>query len=140
MVVYSLGVIAFFFWLAYLWAHHTSPATNPRSYKLWGTLSDVSFGVYLIHGLFLDWFMRWLVPDMPQIWPVALRVLLTWFITAACAVLASIVLMNIPVASRLVGRSNPPSRGILQRGQIKKRQTDTEITAHVQKSLGTSSR
>lgn len=131
MVFYSLGVIAFFFWLAHLWAKNTSPATNLMSYKLWGTLSGASFGVYLIHGLFLDWFMQWLVPGMPQIWPVAIRVLLTWFITAGCAILSSIVLMNIPVASRLVGRSNPPSHGILHCRQIKKIQTDRENTSHV---------
>ncbi|HVB20940.1 MAG TPA: acyltransferase [Ktedonobacteraceae bacterium] len=146
MVFYSLGTIAFFFWLAHLWAKNTTPATNPRSYKLWSTLSDASFGVYLIHGLFLDWFMRWFVPGMPQIWPVAIRVLLTWFITAGCAILASIVLMNIPVASRLVGRSSPPSRGIfpsrgiLHSRQIKKIQPDIENTSHVQKALDSSSR
>lgn len=140
MVVYSLGVIAFFFWLAHLWARNTSPATHTRSNKLWGTLSDASFGVYLIHGLFLDWFLQWLVPGMPQIWPVAIRVLLTWFLTAGCAALSSIILMNIPVANRLVGRSNPPARGILHTRWIKKTRNDTENNSHVQKALDTSSR
>jgi peptidoglycan/LPS O-acetylase OafA/YrhL len=139
MVFYSLGVIAFFFWLAHLWASHTRPATHPRSYKLWGMLSDASFGVYLIHGLFLDWFLQWLVPGMPQIWPVAIRVLLTWVLSAGCAALASIILMNIPIASRLVGRSNPPSRGIIGLRWIKKIPTDTRDTAHVQKTLDTTS-
>ncbi|MEO8973127.1 MAG: acyltransferase [Ktedonobacteraceae bacterium] len=140
MVFYSLGVIAFFFWLAHLWAKNTSPAANPRSYKLWGTLSDASFGVYLIHGLFLDWFLQWLVPGMPQLWPVAIRVLLTWFLSAGCAALSSVILMNIPVASRLVGRSTSPTRGILHTKWNKKTPADTENHSHVQKALETSSR
>ena len=140
MVVYSLGVIAFFFWLAHLWAKNTRPATSPGSYKLWGTLSDASFGVYLIHGLFLDWFLQSLVPGMPQIWPVAIRILLTWFLSAGCAALTSILLMNIPVASRLVGRSNPLNGGILRMNWQKKIHTDTRDTAHVQKTLDSPSR
>ncbi len=140
MVVYSMGVIAFFFWLAHLWASHPGTTNLPRGYNLWGTLSDASFGVYLIHGLFLDWFLQWLVPGMPQLWPVALRVLLTWFLSAGCAALSSIILMNIPVVSRLVGRSNPPAHGILHTRWIKKTRNDTGNNSHVQKALDTSSR
>jgi hypothetical protein len=33
-----------------------------------------------------------------------MRVFLTWFITAGCATLASIALMNMPILSRLIGR------------------------------------
>jgi len=61
-----------------------------------------------------------LIPAMPYALPVAIRVLLTWFITAGCATLASIVLMNIPILSRLVGRSCALPKGILQLRGLKK--------------------
>lgn len=140
MVFYSLGVIAFFFWLANLWATKTSPTTHPRSYNLWSTLSDASFGVYLTHALFLDWFLQWLVPALPQGWPVAIRVLLLWILSAGGAVLSSVILMNIPVVSRLVGRSNVPSRGILRMRWRTKTSSDTGNSTHVQQTLDTSSR
>jgi probable poly-beta-1,6-N-acetyl-D-glucosamine export protein len=104
MTFYSLAAIAFFFWLAYRWAGKIDQAGHPRGYRNWGTVSDASFGIYLIHAIFLNWFMLSLVPAMPRAWPVAMRVFLTWFITAGCATLASIALMNMPILSRLVGR------------------------------------
>jgi membrane-bound acyltransferase YfiQ involved in biofilm formation len=120
MTFYSLAVIAFFFWLAYRWAGKVDQAGHPRVYRIWGTLSDASFGIYLIHAIFLNWFMLSLIPAMPYAWPVAIRALLTWFITAGCATLASIVLMNIPILSRLVGRSRALPKGILQLRGLKK--------------------
>jgi peptidoglycan/LPS O-acetylase OafA/YrhL len=114
MTFYSLAVIAFFFWLAYRWTGKVDQAGHPRVYRIWGTLSDASFGIYLIHAIFLNWFMLSLIPAMPYAWPVAIRVLLTWLITAGCATLASIALMNIPILSRLVGRSRALPQGILE--------------------------
>jgi peptidoglycan/LPS O-acetylase OafA/YrhL len=107
MTFYSLGVIAFAFWLAYRWAKKVDAAGHPRGYRIWHVLSDASFGIYLIHALFLNWYLQTLVHAMPQIWPGAIRVFLTWFITAFSATLLSIILMNIPVLSRLVGREGP---------------------------------
>jgi len=104
MTFYSLAAIAFFFWLAYRWAGKIDQAGHPRGYRIWGTVSDASFGIYLIHAIFLNWFMLSLVPAMPHAWPVAMRVFLTWFITAGCATLASIALTNMPILSHLVGR------------------------------------
>lgn len=114
MTFYSLAVIACFFWLAYRWARTTRPDGKPKGHRIWGTLSDASFGVYLVHALILNWLLQHMVPGMPPTWPVALRVFLTWFITAGGAALASIIIMNIPVVSRLVGRSRPLPRGILR--------------------------
>jgi len=120
MTFYSLAVIAFFFWLAYLWAEKVDQAGHPRLHRIWGTLSDASFGTYLIHAIFLNWFMLSLIPAMPYVWPVAMRVLLTWFITAGCSIVASIALMNIPILRHLVGRSRSLSGGILQLRGLKK--------------------
>jgi membrane-bound acyltransferase YfiQ involved in biofilm formation len=111
MTFYSLAAIAFFFWLAYRWAGKIDQAGHPRGYRIWGMVSDASFGIYLIHAIFLNWFMLSLVPAMPHAWPVAMRVFLTWFITAGCATLASIALMNMPILSRLVGRKAGEHKG-----------------------------
>jgi membrane-bound acyltransferase YfiQ involved in biofilm formation len=120
MTFYSLAVIAFFFWLAYRWAGKVDQAGHPRGYRIWGTLSDASFGIYLIHAIFLNWFLLSLVPAMPHVWPVAIRVFLTWFITAGCATLVTIALMNMPILSRLVGRSRALPTGIFRLRGLKK--------------------
>ncbi len=120
MTFYSLAVIAFFFWLAYRWTEKVDQAGHPRVYRIWGTLSDASFGIYLIHAIFLNWFMHSLIPAMPYMWPVAMRIFLTWLITAGCATFAGIVLMNIPILSRLVGRSRALPKGILELRGLKK--------------------
>ncbi|HVB74635.1 MAG TPA: acyltransferase, partial [Ktedonobacteraceae bacterium] len=133
MTFFSLAIIAFFFWLAYRWASNVDEAGHPRSYRVWSVLSDASFGVYLIHALLLAWFLQVLVPAMPQAWPVVLRVLLTWIATAGSATLASIILMNIPVLSRLVGRSKPLPYDILVWKRLQKPIMSTEKAPHVYK-------
>lgn len=113
MTFYSLGIIAFAFWLAYRWASRVGPDGRPSGLRIWGTLSNASFGVYLIHALILNWLLRWWVPGLPQAWPVGIRVFLTWFVTASGAAIASIILMNIPILSRMVGRTKPLPSGII---------------------------
>ncbi len=78
---------------------------HPKWYRFWHTLSDASFGIYLVHVFILNELLQWVVPFMPAAWPVALRVFLTWFLTAGGASGISILLMKTPVLSRLVGRS-----------------------------------
>ncbi|WP_165423275.1 acyltransferase [Ktedonosporobacter rubrisoli] len=105
MVFYSTAVIAGFFWLVSRWAKRVDADGRPKGYRIWHLLSDVSFGVYLIHALLLTATLKWVVPSMPEAWPVAIRVVLTWLITAGGATAISIVMMHIPVLSRLVGRA-----------------------------------
>jgi membrane-bound acyltransferase YfiQ involved in biofilm formation len=107
MVIYCLAVIGFSFCLVCNWASRTDAQGHPRGYRFWHTLSDASFGVYLIHALILNEVLRWIVPMMPGAWPVAVRVFLTWFFVAGSAMSISVVLINIPLVSRLVGRSQP---------------------------------
>src|SRR5947209_2656564 len=78
---------------------------HPKGYRFWHTLSDASFGIYLVHVFILSALLQWVVPVMPEAWPVALRIFLTWFITAGGCAGLSIVLMKTPVLSHLVGRS-----------------------------------
>jgi probable poly-beta-1,6-N-acetyl-D-glucosamine export protein len=109
MVIYCLAVIGFSLCMACSWASHTDEQGHPRGYRFWHTLSDASFGVYLIHALILNNVMKWIVPTLPVIWPVAIRVFLTWFLVAGSAMSISIILINIPLLSRLVGRAYPLS-------------------------------
>ncbi|HLI06741.1 MAG TPA: acyltransferase [Ktedonobacteraceae bacterium] len=109
MLPYSIGVIFFALWLAGRWATHEKQG-KPRNYHIWQTLSDSSFGVYLIHALILNALIQYVMPAMPTVWPVVLRVLLIWFTTAGGATLVSIILLNIPIASRLVGRETTRQR------------------------------
>ncbi len=107
VAIYSLTFIALAFWVAFRWARHTDEAGHPARYRLWQTLSDASFGVYLIHALFLLLLLKWLVPIMPVAWSVGLRVFILWFLTAGGSLIASLVLLRIPILSRLIGRSGP---------------------------------
>jgi probable poly-beta-1,6-N-acetyl-D-glucosamine export protein len=104
MVFYSVAVVFFALWLAGRWASKTNQEKRPRGYRFWQVLSDSSFGVYLIHALLLTALLKWVVPAMPTTWFVAARVLLTWLLAAGGAAAITILLLNIPVASRLVGR------------------------------------
>jgi peptidoglycan/LPS O-acetylase OafA/YrhL len=78
---------------------------HPKGYRFWHTLSNASFGIYLVHVFILTALLQRVVPLMPEAWPVALRIFLTWFLTAGGAAGISILLMKTPILSHLVGRS-----------------------------------
>ena len=105
MTFYSPVVIMLLCWLACRRASRTDQQGHPKGYRFWRTLSDASFGIYLVHVFILTALLQWVVPFMPEAWPVALRVFLTWFLTAGGAAGISILLMKTPVLSHLVGRS-----------------------------------
>jgi peptidoglycan/LPS O-acetylase OafA/YrhL len=105
MTFYSPTVIGLLGFLACCWATQTNQQGHPKGYRFWHTLSDASFGIYLVHVFILTALLQWVVPFMPEAWPVALRVFLTWFLTAGGAAGISILLMKTPVLSHLVGRS-----------------------------------
>jgi surface polysaccharide O-acyltransferase-like enzyme len=104
---YSLGVIVFLSWLACRWARHAMPDGRPRGYRIWHALSDASFGVYLVHAFILTAVLRWGIPLMPVGWPAAIKIFLTWFLTAGSAAAVTLILLQIPILSRLVGRPAP---------------------------------
>jgi surface polysaccharide O-acyltransferase-like enzyme len=105
MEFYSPTVIVLLGFLACRWAVRTNQQGLPKGYRFWHTLSDASFGIYLMHVFILTALLQWVVPFMPEAWPVALCVFLTWFLTAGGAAGISILLMKTPVLSHLVGRS-----------------------------------
>ena len=105
MTFYSPVVIVLLGFLACRWASRTDQQGHPKGYRFWRTLSDASFGIYLVHVFILTALLQRVVPLIPEAWPVALRVFLTWFLTAGGAAGISILLMKTPVLSHLVGRS-----------------------------------
>jgi probable poly-beta-1,6-N-acetyl-D-glucosamine export protein len=111
---YSLAVIFFMFWLASWWAAHKDQNGHPRGYRFWHTLSNASFGVYLIHAILLAVILQRIVPVMPSVWPVAIRVFLVWFLTAGSSTVITLILLNIPVLSRLVGREHSAQKKAIQ--------------------------
>lgn len=131
MVFYSLAVILFALWVACRWAYRKSLDGRPRGYQIWRTLSDASFGVYLIHVLFLTALLKWVIPVMPAALPVAVRVFLTWFLTVASATVVSVTLLHIPVLSRLVGREHAAGRKALQPAKEKRFEEKSQQTEMV---------
>src|SRR5205814_8352318 len=114
MVFYSFAVILFALWLACRWARHKYREGGPRGHRIWQVLSDASFEVYFIHVFLLTAILKWVVPAMPTVWPVAIRVFLTWLMTVGSATAVSVTLLHIPVLSRLVGREDSVRREALQ--------------------------
>lgn len=104
MVFYSVAVIFFALWLTARWATRTGADKRPHGYRFWLVLSDSSFGVYLVHALLITALLRWVIPVMPTAWFTVVRVLLSWLLVAGGATAITILLLNIPIASRLVGR------------------------------------
>jgi probable poly-beta-1,6-N-acetyl-D-glucosamine export protein len=137
MVFYSLAVILFTFWLACRWACRKVQGGRPRGYRFWHVLSDASFGVYLVHALILTAILRWAVPAMPTVWAVAIRVFLTWCMTVGSATVVSVMLLNVPVLSRLVGRAHPAHRKAVQQARQERsmeQPQQTEITHYAEQA------
>ncbi len=115
MAFYSVAIIAFLYWQSYWWVLHTTQAGSQRGRHIWQTLSNASFGVYLVHPLFLTPILS-LVAAL-NTWPTVVLVILTWTLTAAASFTTCVLLANIPLFSRLVGRETPtaPMLALLKR-------------------------
>ena len=103
MVIYAFAITAFLYWVAYRWAISCAPHP-PHGYRFWGLLSDVSFGIYLVHAFVLVMIMQHLVPVIPIGWLEPLRVLIVWGLGAVITVAICVVMLYIPLLSRLIGR------------------------------------
>jgi membrane-bound acyltransferase YfiQ involved in biofilm formation len=107
MVFYCLSLILFAFWLVARWASKKNADGKPKGYRFWHMLSDASFGVYLVHALFLNYLRDHVDPHLTGILHSYLGVFLTWLVTVVAAIVVSLVLLRIPVLSRLIGREGP---------------------------------
>ncbi len=104
IMVYSVGVILFLCWLGFRWASRTGGDGHPAGYRFWSLLSDASFGIYLVQAFVLTALFERVLPQMPSAWPAGLRIFIVWMLAASSSTAISIVLLYIPIASRLVGR------------------------------------
>lgn len=119
MVPYSLAVIAFLWWLGCRWASGGRAGAagelahaRPWGSGVWRALADASFGIYLVHPLFISFAMDHVAPRVPAVVPEPLRVALVWVIAVAGAASLSVALMKTPIVSRLVGRDTPLPDGL----------------------------
>jgi peptidoglycan/LPS O-acetylase OafA/YrhL len=106
MAPYSVGAIAFLYWMALWFSRRASQRHATRSTRIWRTLSDTAFGVYLVHPLFLTNMLLYVVPLIKN-WPIALVVTMVWAVTAGASIGLTLLLLRIPVVSRLLGRERP---------------------------------
>jgi peptidoglycan/LPS O-acetylase OafA/YrhL len=115
MAFYSVAAIAFLYWLGYRQVVRVAQTGSERGQRIWRTLSNASFGVYLVHPLFLTSILS-LVAALSA-WPVVVLVIFAWALTAATSIAFCVVLLNIPLLSRLVGREQPiaPALATLRR-------------------------
>lgn len=107
MAPYSLGAIAFMYWLSLTIAQSDARRGARRAGRVWHELSDAAFGVYLVHPIILGATMAVVTPRIRTMLPVGVTVAIAWTITAAGSVLVTIALLKLPVLSRLVGRAGP---------------------------------
>ncbi len=109
MVFYSTAVIFFLYWLACRQVSRIAQPASARGQRVWHTLSDASFGIYLVHPLFLN-ALSSLAAAYFMGWSPLLLVPLIWLLTAAGSVACSVLLLRTPLLSRLVGRTRPLPR------------------------------
>jgi peptidoglycan/LPS O-acetylase OafA/YrhL len=107
MVPFGVAIIVMLYWLS-LWSAQRAKRLNAlRSTRVWHELSDSAFGVYLVHPIFLtDIFMLQIIPHIKS-WPTALLVLIVWAGSAVCSIALTLLLLRIPLVSRLMGREGP---------------------------------
>ena len=116
ILIYSISIIALFSWLAGVWARCTNETGHPRGSQFWHTLSDTSFGLYLIHALVLNGVvLPRIVPLIPATWPSGLTIFMVWLLTVSTSLLMSLLFLRIPFVSRLVGRKHPKEAALLSR-------------------------
>lgn len=111
MVPFSLAVLVLMGWATCRWAARPARGgTAPVGARGWRTLADASFGVYLVHPIFISLASDRLAPSFPEWVPATAVVLFIWAFAVVGSSVASIALMRTPYLRRLVGRSAPEGR------------------------------
>jgi membrane-bound acyltransferase YfiQ involved in biofilm formation len=113
MPLYAFSVSVFLYWIAYRWSISRAPSP-PRGFRVWGLLSDISFGIYLLHVYILNRALIGFLPSLPDAWPAALRIFLLWVVVAGLTCVICAVMLYTPGLSRLIGRpcALPRDRGL----------------------------
>ena len=110
MAPYSVGAIAFLYWLALTLAERATRRKAVRTERVWHQLSDAAFGVYLVHPIFIGSVLFVFVPLVRWTLPTGLTIFFAWVIASVCSVVLTVLLLRTPVLSRLVGRPGPTPR------------------------------
>jgi peptidoglycan/LPS O-acetylase OafA/YrhL len=116
MVFYSVGVIAFLYWLAYRFV-----LKHPNWQHFWHTLSDASFGVFLVHPVIMGLVFLWVIFPLRSRVPGLVCVALTWLLTVLGSAVWSTLFMRLPVLSHVVGRSRRMPDHMLLVSRLKRR-------------------
>lgn len=98
VVLYSIAVICLFFWLSFLWAK------KRHGYRLVKTISDTSFGVYLVHVMIISLTMRYLLPLLPSGIPIPIQIVAIVLFAFSASVAFCALLLRIPWLSWTIGR------------------------------------
>ena len=103
MAVYGLAICAFIYWIAVRWATSRAPRP-PRGAGFWLLLSNISFGIYLMHAYFVDLAVQYVIPKIPRTWPLPLGAVLVYVSVASCTLALCVLFLYVPGLSRLIGR------------------------------------
>lgn len=120
MVFYSISVIAFLYWFSYRPVINQAQPMKLKGQHFWRMLSNASFGIYLVHPLVLGLVLIWVIFPVDSWLPVVVCVGLTWLLTALGSAAWSILFLNLPLLSHLVGRSRRMSDQWLMAGWLQR--------------------
>jgi peptidoglycan/LPS O-acetylase OafA/YrhL len=98
VVLYSISIILFLCWCAIVWAKER------RFYRLIHTISVTSFGVFFVHVMMLSLTRTYVLPLIPEIVPVALRILAVLVVAFGGSVFISFLFLQTPWLSWMIGR------------------------------------
>jgi peptidoglycan/LPS O-acetylase OafA/YrhL len=121
MVFYSVSVIAFLYWLTYRSVKRFDQQKQLKGQGFWHTLSDASFGIYLVHPIVMSLVLFLIISPLRSWVPGLVCVALTWLLTVLGSAAWSILFIKLPILSRLVGRSRQMSGQMLLVGRLKRR-------------------
>lgn len=106
VVMYSTVVIFFFSWFSLLWAKKRA------LYKLIKPLSDMSFGIFFVHFIFLSLVAYRLLPLVPFGMPVAVEILAVVLATFALSAACCYLLLKVSFLSWTIGKPGTDSQKV----------------------------
>ncbi len=109
VVVYSLVIIIFFFWLATKWVKKLP------FYQLVKVISDTSFGIYFVHVFIIALVIEYLLPPLEKSLPVAVQMGFVVTFAFAASVAFCFLILQIPVLSWTIGRGRKLSQPMRQK-------------------------
>lgn len=127
MVFYGVSVIAFLYWLTYRSARKHEQQRQTKARRFWHTLSDASFGIYLVHPIVMGLVFILVIFPLRSWLPGLVCVALTWLLTVLGSAAWSILFVNLPILSRLVGRSRQMSDPLPLAGWLKRRAAPRQL-------------